>query len=32
MKQRGWTALGGDIGPPIKPPDSTKSPIDPGRY
>ena len=32
MKQRGWTALGADIGPPIKPPDSTKSPIDPGRY
>ena len=32
MKQRGWAALGGDIGPPIKPPDSTKSPSGTGRY
>ena len=25
MKQRGWTALGADIGPAIKPPDPAKS-------
>ena len=25
MKQRGWAALGGDIGPSVKPPDPTKS-------
>ena len=23
MKDRGWVALGGDIGPPVKPPDPT---------
>jgi len=32
MKQRGWTALGGDIGPAIKPPDPTKSPAAKGKY
>ena len=26
MKQRGWAALGADIGPSVKPPDPTKSP------
>jgi hypothetical protein len=25
MKDRGWTALGGDIGPPVTTPDPTKS-------
>jgi hypothetical protein len=32
MKQRGWVALGGDIGPPVKPPDPTKSPSAKGKY
>lgn len=32
MKQRGWVALGGDIGPSIKPPDPTKSPSAKGKY
>ena len=32
MKQRGWTALGGDIAPATKPPDPTKSPAAHGRY
>ena len=32
MKQRGWAALGADIGPPVKPPDPTKSPAAHGRY
>ena len=32
MKQRGWTALGGDIGAPIKPPDPTKNPSNKGKY
>ena len=32
MKQRGWTALGGDIGAPVKPPDPTKSPAAKGKY
>ena len=32
MKQRGWAALSGDIEPPIKPPDSTKSPSATGKY
>ena len=32
MKQRGWAALGGDIGPPVKPPDPTKSPSAKGKY
>lgn len=32
MKQRGWAALGGDIGPSIKPPDPTKSPSAKGKY
>jgi hypothetical protein len=32
MKQRGWATLGGDIGPPIKPPDPTKSPVSKGKY
>jgi PBP1b-binding outer membrane lipoprotein LpoB len=27
MKQRGWSALSGDITPPVKPPESTK-----GKY
>jgi PBP1b-binding outer membrane lipoprotein LpoB len=27
MKQRGWTALSGDIAPPVKPPEYTK-----GKY
>ena len=31
MKQRGWAALGGDIGPSVKPPDPTKSPHK-GKY
>ena len=32
MKQRGWTALGVDIGPPTKPPDPTKSPSAKGKH
>jgi len=32
MKQRGWAALGGDIGPSVKPPDPTKSPSAKGKY
>ena len=32
MKQRGWAALGGDIGPSVKPPDPTKSPTAKGKY
>jgi len=32
MKQRGWVALGGDIGPPVRPPDPTKSPAAHGKY
>lgn len=32
LKLRGWIALGGDIGPPVKPPDPTKSPAAKGRY
>jgi PBP1b-binding outer membrane lipoprotein LpoB len=33
MKQRGWVALGADIGSPVKPPDPTKSPSGPkGKY
>ena len=32
MKQRGWASLGGDIGPPVKPPDPTKSPATKGKY
>jgi hypothetical protein len=32
MKQRGWVALGGDIGPAVKPPDPTKSPGAKGKY
>lgn len=32
MKQRGWAALGGDIGPSVKPPDPTKSPAAKGKY
>jgi hypothetical protein len=32
MKQRGWIALGGDIGPPVRPPDPTKSPAAKGKY
>ena len=32
MKQRGWVALGGDIGPSVKPPDPTKSPAAKGKY
>ena len=32
MKQRGWASLGGDIGPPVKPPDPTKSPAAKGKY
>ena len=31
MKQRGWAALGGDIGPSVKPPDPTKAPVK-GKY
>ena len=31
MKQRGWIALGGDIGPSVKPPDPAKSPHK-GKY
>jgi len=31
MKQRGWVALGGDIGPSVKPPDPTKGPHK-GKY
>lgn len=31
MKERGWVALGGDIGPAVKPPDPTKAPIK-GKY
>lgn len=31
MKQRGWVALGADIGPSVKPPDPTKSPQK-GKY
>jgi hypothetical protein len=32
LKQHGWIALGGDIGPPIKPPDPTKTPSPKGKY
>jgi len=32
MKQRGWAALGGDIGKSVKPPDPTKSKAAHGRY
>ena len=32
MKQRGWVALSGDIGPSVKPPDPTKSPSAKGMY
>ena len=33
MKQHGWAALGGDIGPAIKPPDPSKAPSGPkGKY
>ena len=32
LKQRGWAALGGDIGPSIKPPDPTKSNSAKGKY
>ena len=32
LKQRGWASLGGDIGPPVKPPDPTKSPAAKGKY
>jgi hypothetical protein len=32
MKQRGWAALGGDIGPSVKPPDPTQSPAAKGKY
>ena len=32
LKQRGWIALGGDIGPSVKPPDPTKSPAARGKY
>ncbi len=32
LKQRGWIALGGDIGSPVRPPDPTKSPAPKGRY
>ena len=33
MKQRGWAALGGDIGPSIKAPDPSKAPSGPkGKY
>lgn len=32
MKQRGWASLGGDIGPPVRPPDPTKSPAAKGKY
>ena len=32
MKQRGWAALGGDIGPSVKPPDPTKSPSTKSKY
>jgi hypothetical protein len=31
MKQRGWVALGGDIGPVVKPPDAARAPIK-GKY
>lgn len=31
MKQRGWVALGGDIGPPVKGPDAAKSGVK-GKY
>jgi len=32
MKQHGWAALGGDIAPSVKPPDSPKSPSVRGTY
>ena len=32
MKRRGWASLGGDITPPVKPPDPTKSPGTKGKY
>lgn len=32
MKQRGWAALGADIGAPIRPPDPTKSPAAKGKF
>ena len=32
MEQRGWAALGADIGPSVKPPDPTKSPAAKGKY
>ena len=32
MQQRGWVALGGDIGSPVKPPDPTKNPSTKGKY
>ena len=32
MKQHGWATLGGDIGPPLKPPDPTKAPTTKGKY
>ena len=32
MKQRGWAALGADIGPPVKAPDPTKGPAAKGKY
>jgi hypothetical protein len=32
MRQRGWAALSGDIGPAVKPPDPTKNPSNKGKY
>jgi hypothetical protein len=32
MRQRGWAALSGDIGPAVKAPDPAKSPNNKGKY